>query len=50
MFDRVRNTPLEYPHLAYERISLWQWYVLKAFAKDLNEKQGLEKLVYRWIE
>ena len=49
IFDRVLNTPLEYTHTVYERISFWQWYGLMAFNKDLNEYQGLEKLIYCWI-
>ena len=28
------------------RMSLWHWYGLKAFTKDLNEYQSLAKLVY----
>ena len=28
------------------RKCLWQWYVLKAFTKDLNEYKNLQKLVY----
>ena len=49
IFDRVLNTPLEYTHIVYTRISLWQWYGLMAFNKDLNEYQSLEKLIYYWI-
>ena len=48
-FDRVLNTPLEYTHTVYARISLWHWYGLMAFNKDLNEYQSLEKLIYCWI-
>ena len=40
---------LEYTPIFYARITLWQWYCLKAFNEDLNEYQGLGKLVYRWI-
>ena len=50
LFDGVLNTPLEYAHFfILFRISLWQWYGLKAFTEDLNEYQSLEKLVYCWI-
>ena len=40
---------LECAPSAYAGISLWQWYGLKAFNKDLNEYQNLQKLVFRWI-
>ena len=49
ILDRVLNTPLEYTHIVYARISLWHWYGLVAFNKDLNEYQSLEKLIYCWI-
>ena len=42
----LRNMPILFLLL---RISLWQWYVLKTFTKDLNEYQSLQKLVYSWI-
>ena len=50
IFDRVLNTPLKYIHIVYQRISLWHWYGLMDFSKDLNEHQSLKKLIYCWIK